>query len=429
VVTIGTAAALHDIGKVHTPRAILNKPDRLTDEEFAVIKRHPVDGAEMIAGICDNEVTAIVRHHHERLDGRGYPDGLGGEFIPVGSRIIAVADTFDAMTSMRAYRRGCGHKRALEVIAAEAGTQLDATVVAAFLSYYSGRRAVAWWALLTATLQRVVAWLGSSSAGFAGAAQDALALGGATVVLAGVGGHTASTEHARGSQALPARQAPAGPMTVAFAGTRAAIVHPHPAARRTRRRLRSSAGSMTRHAQDLGHGRHRSPTAAAAPGSTSAGAPAITATTPATTGQQVDLPAVAAPSVAPAPDPDRAPPIPRAPSQPVSTPAPTPPSTPSSGPTLPVNVPTGSTPAMTTPEVTIPAVTAPAVPIPAIPAVTVPAVTTPTVTVPTVTVPTVTVPTVTTPPIPIIVPPPHREVNRDRGGRDDASGADDGGPR
>src|SRR5918999_240793 len=101
---IRTAAAVHDVGKIETPREVLNKPGRLTDEEFAVVKRHPVDGAEMVAAIGDDELTSIVLHHHERLDGGGYPDGLVGGPIPLGARVIAVADTFDALTSNRPYR-------------------------------------------------------------------------------------------------------------------------------------------------------------------------------------------------------------------------------------------------------------------------------------------------------------------------------------
>ena len=85
-------------------------------------------------------MTAIVRHHHERLDGGGYPDGLEGSEIPLGARIIAVADTFDALTSTRPYRPGCRHKKALDILRAEAGTQLDPRAVGAFLRYYTGRR-------------------------------------------------------------------------------------------------------------------------------------------------------------------------------------------------------------------------------------------------------------------------------------------------
>ena len=181
VAKVRTAAALHDIGKLHTPRKILNKPGRLTDSEFALIKRHPVDGAVMTSGIGDPEISAMIRHHHERLDGRGYPDGLSGEDIPVGARIISVADTFDAITSNRTYRRASHHKRALDVLAAEAGKQLDGDAVAAFRGYYRGHRTVALSALLASAPQRLLTWLGGASPVIgAGAA-------GATALLMGVG--------------------------------------------------------------------------------------------------------------------------------------------------------------------------------------------------------------------------------------------------
>ncbi len=181
VAKVRTAAALHDIGKLHTPRSILNKPGRLTDSEFALIKRHPVDGAVMTSGIGDPEISAMIRHHHERLDGRGYPDGLSGEDIPVGARIISVADTFDAITSNRTYRRASHHKRALDVLAAEAGKQLDGDAVAAFRGYYRGHRTVALSALAASAPQRLLTWLGGASPVIgAGAA-------GATALLVGVG--------------------------------------------------------------------------------------------------------------------------------------------------------------------------------------------------------------------------------------------------
>ncbi|MGH2821778.1 MAG: HD-GYP domain-containing protein, partial [Thermoleophilaceae bacterium] len=172
---IRSAAALHDVGKIETPREVLNKPGRLSDEEFGVIKRHPVDGARMVAGLGDEELTAIVRHHHERLDGGGYPDRLAGDDIPLGARVIAVADTFDALTSNRAYRSGCRHQKALDILRAEAGTQLDPDVVAAFLSYYSGRRVLPWWSAVAAAPSRLAGWLmsgiqGATAAPLGGAA-------------------------------------------------------------------------------------------------------------------------------------------------------------------------------------------------------------------------------------------------------------------
>src|SRR6202043_1885938 len=123
---------------------------RLTDSEFAVIKRHASDGADMLEGAADPEITAMVRHHHERVDGRGYPAGLAGADIPLGARIIAVADTFDAITSSRAYRGAKPQKKALEVLDKGAGTQLDSVAVAAFRDRYSGRRSVTALALATA---------------------------------------------------------------------------------------------------------------------------------------------------------------------------------------------------------------------------------------------------------------------------------------
>jgi len=176
VAKVRTAAALHDVGKLHTPRDILNKPGRLTEEEFAAIRRHPGDGAAMATSVGDPAIAAMIRHHHERLDGKGYPDGLTGEEIPLGARIIAVADTFDAITSDRAYRRASSHKRALDVLAREAGTQLDADAVAGFVGYYRGLPTVAWSAFATAAPQRLFAWLGGLTPGVGVGAAGAAAL-------------------------------------------------------------------------------------------------------------------------------------------------------------------------------------------------------------------------------------------------------------
>ena len=159
VARIRAAAAIHDVGKLRTPKEILNKPGRLTDDEFAVIKQHPVTGAKLVAGLADPELAAIVKHHHERMDGTGYPDGLIGEAIPLGARIIAVADTFDALTSARSYRGAAGHERALEIIRNGAGSQLDPDAVRAFLGHYSGKRPALLWATAStapATVQRVM---------------------------------------------------------------------------------------------------------------------------------------------------------------------------------------------------------------------------------------------------------------------------------
>ena len=135
--TIRAAAALHDVGKINTPRAVLHKPGRLTDVELGLIELHPVDGAEIVSTLGDPELTAMVRHHHERLDGTGYPDGLSGEEIPLGARIIAVADTFDAITSTRPYRPARTHDAAMEILDEEAEARLDPAGVRALQAYYA----------------------------------------------------------------------------------------------------------------------------------------------------------------------------------------------------------------------------------------------------------------------------------------------------
>jgi len=141
VARIRRAAALHDIGKLETPAALVNKAGPLSEEEFAIVKRHAAVGARLVVGFGDEELAAIVRHHHERVDGSGYPDGLVGAQIPFGARIVAVADTFDALTSTRPYRTAKRHREALDLIRAEAGAQLDPEVVGAFRRYHSGPRA------------------------------------------------------------------------------------------------------------------------------------------------------------------------------------------------------------------------------------------------------------------------------------------------
>ncbi len=164
VVKVRAAAAVHDVGKLRVPAEVLNKPGKLTSVEFEIAKRHADAGAEIVACMGAPELTAIVRHHHERIDGRGYPSGLAGDQVPLGARIIAVADTFDALTSARPYRPASPHKQAIEILRSEAGTQLDPDAVRAFLRCYSGKRAVMWWTLLAVSMQRAITWLGGRSA-------------------------------------------------------------------------------------------------------------------------------------------------------------------------------------------------------------------------------------------------------------------------
>jgi len=127
------ASILHDIGKIGIPETILNKPGRLTDEEFEVIKVHPAKGFEILKPVeqLASSLPGIL-HHHERFDGKGYPNGLAGEQIPLAARIIAVADTFDAISSTRSYRSAKSYYKALSIVKEVAGSQLDPKIVTAF---------------------------------------------------------------------------------------------------------------------------------------------------------------------------------------------------------------------------------------------------------------------------------------------------------
>ena len=132
---ITTAGLLHDLGKVNVGESILNKPGKLSESEFAKMKEHPALGATMIvsgAGALQ-PLAPIVRHHHERFDGNGYPDGLARENIPLEARILGVADAFDAMTHERSYRKALSTEEALGEIQRGAGTRFDRAVVEAFL--------------------------------------------------------------------------------------------------------------------------------------------------------------------------------------------------------------------------------------------------------------------------------------------------------
>jgi HD-GYP domain-containing protein (c-di-GMP phosphodiesterase class II) len=127
------AAALHDIGKIRVPDRIIRKPGKLTAEERALMEEHSVVGAWMLSHVASADVIEAVRHHHERWDGKGYPDGLAGTDIPLYSRIIAVCDTFDAITSTRPYRAKAERQRAIDVLKEECGTQFDPMAVDVFL--------------------------------------------------------------------------------------------------------------------------------------------------------------------------------------------------------------------------------------------------------------------------------------------------------
>jgi len=128
---IAHAGRLHDLGKIAVPESVLRKPSPLDPEEWAVLRQHPIVGAQIVAPLdffADGAV--IVRHHHERQDGSGYPDGLRGELIPLGARIVAVADIYDALTSDRPYRHRLPHAEAVRRLEAEAGHTIDARLAA-----------------------------------------------------------------------------------------------------------------------------------------------------------------------------------------------------------------------------------------------------------------------------------------------------------
>ncbi len=131
---IRVAALVHDIGKIGVKEDVLHKPGKLTSEEYQHVQYHCEIGEHILSPVMeDNEILQMVRHHHERYDGNGYPDGLSGEQIPLGARILAVADTYDAMMSERPYRSAMARKEALGEIRRCTGTQFDPVVVTAFL--------------------------------------------------------------------------------------------------------------------------------------------------------------------------------------------------------------------------------------------------------------------------------------------------------
>jgi putative nucleotidyltransferase with HDIG domain len=136
VQAIGTAAILHDIGKIGIPDSILTKPGKLEPEEFELVKRHPVLGTQILEHIrfLRSELPFIL-HHHERWDGRGYPAGLAGEAIPLGARILHIADATDAMLSARSYKPGYDLDRVIGELRRGAGKQFDPALVEAFLQW------------------------------------------------------------------------------------------------------------------------------------------------------------------------------------------------------------------------------------------------------------------------------------------------------
>ena len=130
---IKLAGIVHDVGKIHVPEDVLSKPSPLTPTEFDLVKSHAAWGAKILEPLKMTALERIVRHHHESFDGQGYPDCLRGEQIPLGARIMTVADAFEAMVSARAYRKARPVEEALAELQRCRGTQFDPLVVDAFL--------------------------------------------------------------------------------------------------------------------------------------------------------------------------------------------------------------------------------------------------------------------------------------------------------
>jgi hypothetical protein len=130
---IQMAAVLHDVGKIAVPEKILNKEGKITEEEFNEIKKHPSNGYSIVSQIKNmKEIAVIIKYHHERWDGKGYPDGILKKEIPIESRIISVADAYDAMTSDRPYRKGMSHEKAIYELKSNSGKQFDPEIVEIF---------------------------------------------------------------------------------------------------------------------------------------------------------------------------------------------------------------------------------------------------------------------------------------------------------
>jgi HD-GYP domain-containing protein (c-di-GMP phosphodiesterase class II) len=137
--TVAQAGLLHDLGKIGIPEAILRKPGALTPDEWEIMRRHPITSAQIVAPLeFFDQGAVILRHHHERYDGSGYPDGLRGEMIPIGARILAIADVYDALTSDRPYRNRLAHADAVRYLQQEGDRTLDGDLVRIFLGLFGG---------------------------------------------------------------------------------------------------------------------------------------------------------------------------------------------------------------------------------------------------------------------------------------------------
>jgi hypothetical protein len=247
------AAELHDIGDLRVPAEILDKPEPLTSGEFELVKRHANQGAAIVASIGDPEITVMVRHHHERYDGTGYPAGLLAADIPVGARIIAVAETFDAITAPRPYRPATPKKWALAMLLNASGGQLDPAVVAAFRHSHSRRRAAAVWSLPAISSQRLFAWLrgrrsAAADVSLAGMlAVVALITTMGNILIDSLSGAARAKERLQHVQTARARKAPPMPLRLKTSthAPAAVVTRRHRPAAYTSRTLRGLPNSVT----------------------------------------------------------------------------------------------------------------------------------------------------------------------------------------
>lgn len=376
VATIRTAALVHDVGKIYTPPEILHGPPPSAGEEHATLTRHSVDGARMLMSVRDPSLAAIVRHHHERVGGGGYPDGLIGEEIPLGARIVAVADAFDRLTSQRPGLRACSQREAMSLLAAEAGAEFDARAVDAFREHCSARRSVGSMALLSAISERVTGVLRLSSGGLRPAAGAS-----ATQLLPAfaAAGLLAVVPVVRHAPAASGRASPAGRSSgEASPGASAYGAVPGSSARRTAYLATASGDRLSRRgtgAHERGSGSANAPVAEEpnGPTRTSTHPSAAASEPPSASGAFVASSSprpTSTPASAPSGQGQEAPNASQeAPQQPSEAPALLHAETPS----VPV------TPAISTPAITLPAVSLPPLNVPAvsIPSVTVPPITLP----------------------------------------------------
>ncbi len=388
VATIRTAALVHDVGKVYTPPDLLQRTGPLSEAEMEIVMRHAADGARMLTPVKDKGLASIVLHHHERMGGGGHPEGLIGEEIPLGARIVAVANAFDGLTSRRPGCPARSQSEALAVLQAESGSAFDRRVVEIFRECCSARRSVLSLAFLTAVSERLTGALqlpgiGMTSASSTAQLLPALGAAGLLALTPGLGqGH--ARRHAprppavllRAQSPTPTSSTGLGPGTVSAPR---AVEGPRPSNSHSAPRRRAG----------------RNPSGGARPGAPSNPVSAPTAQGQPSGGPRQSTPSSAAPadsasvattgstSTGTQPPPSAPPVHEEAPG--VTQPAPAPP---------PRQAPTISTPTITTPTISTPPISTPRISVPPVklPGVSVPEVTVPPITVPPITVPPITLP-------------------------------------